>query len=57
VPYFASAIAAESTAAGRVAPSGPFPGIASFPANIAGVAPFGADPWPLTTMTRLSRAE
>ena len=42
VPYFASAIAAESTAAGSVAPSGPLPGIASLPANICGRAPLAA---------------
>ena len=33
VPHFARAIAAESTAAGTVAPSGPLPGIASLPAK------------------------
>jgi hypothetical protein len=40
---------AASTAAGIVAPRGPFPGGDSVPANNAGVAECGALPWPLIT--------
>ena len=40
-----------SSIAGIVAPSGPLPGTKPLAANSAGVAAFGAGPWPLITMT------
>ena len=57
VPYCDSASAAASTTAGTVAPSGPLPGGAGCPVKSAGIASFGAGPWPLMTTTFRSRAD